>query len=220
MQSSYEELTSANEELQSANEEMQSTNEELMTSKEEMQSMNEELQTINNELQSKVDQLSQAENDMKNLLNSTDIATLFLDNELNVRRFTTQASSLIKLRPSDEGRPITDIASDLIYPELAEDAREVLRTMVFAEKELPTRDGRWFAVKLMPYRTQDNRLDGLVITFVDISALKKLADYRKEVAEYTQNIVDTMHEPLLILDAQLRVVSASRSYYQFFQSNS
>lgn len=216
MQASHENLTSANEELQSANEEMQSTNEELTTSKEEMQSMNEELQTINNELQSKVDQLAQAENDMKNLLNSTDIATLFLDDELNVRRFTTQASSLIKLRASDEGRPITDIAADLIYPELAEDAREVLHTMVLVEKELPTRDGRWFTVKLMPYRTQDNRLDGLVITFVDISALKKLADHRKEVAEYTQNIVDTMHEPLLILDAQLRVVSASRSYYQFF----
>src|SRR5471030_215410 len=111
MQTSQEELRSANEELQSTNEELQSTNEELTTSKEEMQSMNEELQTVNTELQAKVDQLSQANNDMKNLLNSTDIATLFLDNNLNVRRFTTQATKIIKFVPSDVGRPITDLAS-------------------------------------------------------------------------------------------------------------
>ena len=128
MQTSQEELKSTNEELQSTNEELQSTNEELTTSKEEMQSLNEELQTVNHELQAKVDELSQANNDMKNLLNSTDIATLFLDDALNVRRFTTQTTNIIKLIPGDAGRPITDIATDLVYPELAEDAREVLRT--------------------------------------------------------------------------------------------
>ena len=153
MQTSQEELRSTNEELQSTNEELQSTNEELTTSKEEMQSMNEELQTVNTELQAKVDELSRASNDMKNLLNSTEIATLFLDNELNVRRFTPQATKIIKLIPGDVGRPITDLASDLRYPELADDAREVLRTLASAEKPVGTRDGRWFTVRIMPYRT-------------------------------------------------------------------
>ena len=125
---------STNEELQSTNEELQSTNEELTTSKEEMQSLNEELQTVNTELQAKVDELSRSNNDMKNLLNSTDIATLFLDNDLNVRRFTTQATKIIKLIPGDVGRPITDLASDLRYPELADDAREVLRTLALRGK--------------------------------------------------------------------------------------
>lgn len=133
MQTAQEELRSTNEELQSTNEELQSANEELTTSREEMQSMNEELQTVNAELQAKVDELSQASNDMKNLLDSTDIATLFLDKELNVRRFTPQATKIIKLIPADVGRPITDLASDLSYDDLADDAREVLRTLVSAE---------------------------------------------------------------------------------------
>ena len=175
MKSSQEELKSANEELQSANEELQSTNEELTTSKEEMQSMNEELQTINNELQAKVDQLSRAENDMNNLLNSTDIATLFLDSALRVRRFTTATTKLIKLIPGDIGRPITDIAAELVYPELAADTQEVLRALAFVAKEVSTSDGRWFSVKIMPYRTQDNKIDGVVITFSDITALKLLS---------------------------------------------
>jgi chemotaxis methyl-accepting protein methylase len=174
MQTSQEELRSTNEEQQSTNEELQSTNEELTTSKEEMQSLNEELQTVNNELQSKVDELSRANNDMKNLLNSTDIATLFLDRNLHVRRFTTQATKIIKLIPGDVGRPITDLASDLLYPELAADAREVLRKLGFAEKPVTTRDGRWFNVRIMPYRTLDDRIDGLVITFSDITVAKTL----------------------------------------------
>src|SRR5262249_55332811 len=138
MQTSQEELKSTNEELQSTNEELQSTNEELTTSKEEMQSLNEELQTVNHELQSKVDELSRSNNDMKNLLNSTDIATLFLDGDLRVRRFTTPTAKIIKLIPSDAGRPITDIASDLEYSNLAEDARDVLRTLMFQEKQIGT----------------------------------------------------------------------------------
>ena len=174
MQTSQEELRSANEEMQSTNEELQSTNEELTTSKEEMQSLNEELQTLNHELQSKVDELSRANNDMRNLLDSTDIATLFLDDTLNVRRFTPQMVKIIKLIPSDMGRPITDLASDLDYPGLVEDAREVLRTLVFKEQSIATRDGRWFTVRIMPYRTLDNRIDGVVITLVDITAAKTL----------------------------------------------
>jgi two-component system CheB/CheR fusion protein len=174
MQTSQEELRSANEELQSTNEELQSTNEELTTSKEEMQSMNEELQTVNTELQAKVDELSRASNDMKNLLDSTDIATLFLDKELNVRRFTPQATKIIKLIPADAGRPITDLASDLRYPELADDAREVLRKLAAVEKPISARDGRWFTVRIMPYRTLDDRIDGVVITFANITVAKTL----------------------------------------------
>ncbi len=173
-QTSQEELKSANEELQSANEELQSTNEELTTSKEEMQSLNEELHTVNHELLAKVDELSRANNDMKNLLNSTEIATLFLDGVLHVRRFTTQTTKIFKLLPGDTGRPITDIASDLLYPELTDDALEVLRTLAFIEKALSTRDGRWFRARMMPYRTQDNKIDGVVITFTDITTAKTL----------------------------------------------
>ena len=174
MQTSQEELRSANEELQSTNEELQSTNEELTTSKEEMQSLNEELQTVNHELQAKVDELSRVNNDMRNLLDSTDIATLFLDDGLNVRRFTARMSKIVKLITSDVGRPLTDLASDLDYPGLSDDAREVLRTLVVKEMPIVTHDGRWFSVRIMPYRTLDNRIDGVVITFIDITAAKKL----------------------------------------------
>ncbi len=193
MQTSQEELKSTNEELQSTNEELQSTNEELTTSKEEMQSMNEELQTVNHELQSKVDELSRSNSDMKNLLNSTDIATLFLDGDLLVRRFTTQTAKLIKLIPGDAGRPITDIATDLDYPDLAEDAREVLRTLVFKEKNVVTRDGgRWFSVRIMPYRTLENMIDGLVITFTDASAAKVLQRTLGEQASQLRQMADSL----------------------------
>jgi two-component system CheB/CheR fusion protein len=174
MQTSQEELRSANEELQSTNEELQSTNEELTTSKEEMQSLNEELQTLNAELQAKVDELSRASNDMKNLLDSTDIATLFLDRDLKVRRFTARATTLIKLIPGDVGRPITDLVSNLDYPRLANDTSEVLQTLVSKEQPVAANDGRWFAVRIMPYRTLDDRIDGVVITFTDITAAKVL----------------------------------------------
>lgn len=174
MQSSQEELQSANEELQSANEELQSTNEELNTSKEEMQSLNEELRTVNAELQSKVDDLSRASSDMKNLLDSTDIATLFLDGELRVRRFTAAITRIIKLIPGDVGRPLSDIVSDLRYPEMQTDAQEVLRKLAYSEKQVPCDDGRWYDVRIMPYRTLDNKIDGVVITFGDISKTKKL----------------------------------------------
>ena len=174
MQVSQEELRSTNEELQSTNEELQSTNEELTTSKEEMQSLNEELQTINAELQSKVDELSRISNDMKNLLDSTDIATLFLDKDLNVRRYTPQVTQIVKLIPGDVGRPITDLVTDLKDPSLAKDVREVLRTLISTEKPVAACDGRWFTVRIMPYRTLDDRIDGVVITFADITIAKTL----------------------------------------------
>jgi chemotaxis methyl-accepting protein methylase len=181
MQGSHEELKSANEELQSTNEELQSTNEELTTAKEEMQSLNEELQTVNAELQAKVEELSRANNDMKNLLNSTDIATLFLDDGLKVRRFTTQASQLIKLIPSDIGRPVTDIASELIYAALAEDVASVLATLAFVERRVATADGRLYTARVMPYRTLDNRIDGVVVTFTEITAVQTLEDELREI---------------------------------------
>ena len=171
---SDEELQSTNEELQSINEELQSANEELMTSKEEMQSMNEELQTVNAEMQNKLDDLALAQSDMKNLLNSTDIAMLFLDQGLNVRRYTERATKIINLRDSDIGRPLSDLSTNLQYPDLHADTQETLRTLVFSEKQILTTDNRWYSVRIMPYRRLDNVIDGAVITLVDITLTKEL----------------------------------------------
>lgn len=179
-----EEMQSSQEELKSANEEMQSTNEELVTSKEEMQSLNEELQTVNAEQQSKMNELARTNNDMRNLLNSTEIVTVFLDNDLNVRRFTAGANKIFKLIPGDVGRPLSDIKCDLLYPEMIEAAREVLRTLVFSEKQVASSTGRWFGVRIMPYRTMEDVIGGVVITFSDITATKTLeAELRQENAE-------------------------------------
>ncbi|MGM0985175.1 MAG: chemotaxis protein CheB [Pseudomonadota bacterium] len=171
---SKEELQSANEELQSTNEELQSTNEELTTSKEEMQSMNEELQTINAEMQTKLDDLALAQSDMNNLLNSIEIAILFLDLKLNLRRYTDRASKIISIREGDIGRPLSDLTTTLQYPELNDDALDTLSTLAFSEKEIPATDGRWFTVRIMPYRRLDNVIDGVVITLLDITATKVL----------------------------------------------
>ena len=183
MQSSQEELKSTNEELQSTNEELQSTNEELTTSREEMQSLNEELQTVNAEQQSKLDEVSRVNDDMRNLLNSTEIITVFLDGELHIRRFTQGADKLFKLRAGDVGRPLAEIVTDLIYPDLIDTAREVLRTLVFSEKQITTTDGRWYAVRIMPYRTANDIIGGVVITFANITAAKQLElELREEIA--------------------------------------
>lgn len=174
MQTSQEELRSTNEELQSTNEELQSTNEELTTSKEEMQSMNEELQTVNHELQGKLDELTHTSNDIKNLLDSTDIATLFLDSSMCVRRFNSRIGKMTKLIVGDVGRPITDIASELLYAELIDDAHAVLETLVSIEKQIHLSGEQWFAVRVLPYRTLANMIDGVVITFTDITVSKTL----------------------------------------------
>ncbi|MCX6267166.1 MAG: PAS domain-containing protein [Bacteroidetes bacterium] len=209
MQTSQEELKSTNEELQSTNEELQSTNEELTTSKEEMQSLNEELQTVNMELQTKVSDFVQANNDMKNLLNSTEIATLFLDKELNIRRFTDSVAQVIKLRGSDIGRPFTDLTTDLQYPEIASHARNVLKTLISVDATIATNDGRWFTIRIMPYRTQDDRIDGLVITFVDITVAKKLEIAVKKANDTLaisetryRRLFESAKDGILILDAE------------------
>ncbi|MES2742735.1 MAG: chemotaxis protein CheB [Pseudomonadota bacterium] len=183
MQTSREELKSANEELQSTNEELQSTNEELTTSKEEMQSLNEELYTVNAELQSKVDDLSLVNSDMKNLLNSTDIATIFLDSSLRIRRFTSPATQIYKLIASDLRRPLGDIVNDLDYVALEADAQEVIRTLVFSEKQVRTKNGRWFTVRIMPYRTVENVIDGVVVTFINITESKLLEAQLRQVQQ-------------------------------------
>jgi len=216
MQTSQEELKSSNEELQSTNEELQSTNEELTSSKEEMQSLNEELQTLNAELQSKVDDFSRVNNDMKNLLNSTDIATLFLDKELNIRRFTFQATKIIKLIKSDIGRPFTDLVTDLVYPELSADALEVLKTLVFIQKPIPTKDGRWFNIRIMPYRTLDDRIDGLVITFINISELKKVELKLHETEQVNNLLFDSSSDILIKLSTDLKITEFNTTAEKFF----
>jgi two-component system CheB/CheR fusion protein len=174
MQTSQEELKSTNEELQSSNEELQSTNEELTTSKEEMQSLNEELHTVNAELMNKVNDSVRVTNDMNNLLNSSEIATLFLDKKLNIRQFTIHATKILKLIDNDIGRPYTDLANNLNYPEMLNDAKEVLGTLMFVEKTISTTDCLYYTVRIMPYRTLDDKIEGLVITFIDITKSKKM----------------------------------------------
>ncbi|MBT3192672.1 MAG: PAS domain-containing protein [Verrucomicrobia bacterium] len=217
LETSNEELKSTNEELQSTNEELQSTNEELETSKEEMQSLNEELTTVNAELQSKVDDLSRANDDMQNLLNSTHIATIFLDNDLRIKRYTEQARKLIKLIPGDIGRPLGDLASELRYSDLASDAEEVLTTLSRKEREVQTRDSGWFLMRMMPYRTAGNLIDGVVITFVDIDATKQAEEAGRVLL--LQSIFDTLRDPALVLDSDLRVVKANATFCHTFHTD-
>jgi two-component system CheB/CheR fusion protein len=174
LETSNEELKSTNEELQSTNEELQSTNEELETSREELQSTNEELETVNTELQHKVEQLSDANNDLNNLLGCTEIATLFLDNDINIKRFTPRAAEIFKLIAGDVGRSISDIVNNLQYDELVDDAKEVLENLGRIEKEVRTKEGNWFFMRILPYRTVDNAIDGVVVTFIDITKQKRL----------------------------------------------
>lgn len=215
LQSSNEELKLANEELQSTNEELQSTNEELETAKEEMSALNEELQTLNAELQLKVDELAQVNDDMQNLLNSTDIATLFLDRELRIKRFTEQARRVVRLLSSDVGRPIADLVSQVRYDTLTDDARRVLESLQPHEAEMQTLDGHWLWVRMLPYQTAQNTIDGVVITFVDIDRLKR-AEFRAASSTFAESIVQTVREPLIVLDQDLCIVRANRAFSRLF----
>ncbi|MBJ6108055.1 PAS domain-containing protein [Hymenobacter sp. BT523] len=216
MESSVEELKSTNEELQSANEELQSTNEEAMTNKEEMQSLNEELMTLNMQYLSKTEELSQAANDMKNLLDATEIATIFLDNDMVIKRFTPPVHRIISLLPADVGRPITHFASTLRHESLAADVQQVLDRLVSVEANIQTTRGEWYAMRILPYRTLDNYISGAVITFTDITGLKTLEAQLQESARFAESIVETMREPLLVLDAQQRVLAISGAFAELF----
>lgn len=217
METSYEELKAANEELQSMNEESQSTNEELETSKEEMQSINEELATVNSELQIKIDELTRANDDMRNLFNSTEIATIFLDKELNIRNFTPEASILIKIRKSDVGRPISDIVTNIKYGHLEEDLKKVLDRLVLKEKEVQTKDGKWYLMRILPYKTSEDVIDGVVVTFVDIDQRITAEKKIKEALKYAENIINTVKKPILVLNQDLKVSSANQSFYDEFK---
>jgi len=183
-----------------------------------MQSLNEELTTVNAELQSKVEDLSQANDDMQNLLNSTNIATVFLDNELCVKRFTEQAKPLFSLRPSDIGRPISELMSAFQHDNLAANCRDVLRTLSFHEVEVRTNEGQEFIRRIIPYRTADNIIDGLVLTFVDIHQIRDAERAGERARDYFESIINTVREPLLVLDGQLSVVSANRTFYRIFRT--
>jgi two-component system, chemotaxis family, CheB/CheR fusion protein len=216
LETSNEELKSTNEELQSSNEELQSTNEELETSKEELQSLNEELVTVNSELEQKVNELSKVGSDMQNLLTSTDIGTIFLDTHLNIQRFTPVMTNFINLIQTDIGRPVSHIVSNMYYDGLVQDAKEVLKTLVPKEMEVKTKDERWYTMRMLPYRTVENVIDGVVITFLDITGLKVIGRKLEDALQFAQSIVDTTREGLVILDENLRVVSANRSFYRIF----
>ncbi|MEO8102715.1 MAG: chemotaxis protein CheB [Betaproteobacteria bacterium] len=216
-QASNEELKSSNEEMQSTNEELQSTNEELETSKEELQSLNEELVTVNAELQAKIEQLAGMQNDMKNLLDNMSLGTVFLDQHLVIRRFTREAARVYRLISSDVGRPLSDIKTDLVDEDLIAKAQEVLDSLTAYEGELRTAGGIWYLVRIQPYRTLDNVIDGVVLTFTDISKRVDAEAAVLAAKELAEDIVDTVLEPLLVLDGGLKVVSASRSFYRDFQ---
>jgi len=216
LESSNGELQSTKEEMQSNNEELQSVNEELETSKEEMQSLNEELQTVNAQLQAKVEDLGHANDDMQNLLNSTEIATIFLDRDFKIKRFTAETTKLIKLIPSDVGRPLADLASNLDYPQFQSDAAEIMRKLGTKEREIRMKSGEWRQVRITPYRTTENVIEGLVITFTDIDRIKKVEEVMHRGRAYAENIVNTVREPLVVLDEELRVISANRAFCRTF----
>jgi two-component system CheB/CheR fusion protein len=218
VETSNEELRSTNEELQSANEELQSTNEELETSKEELQSVNEELMTVNNELQKKLEELSQANNDLTNLLNSTEIGTIFLDNDLRIKRFTPAVTKLINLIPTDVGRPVADIVTQLADDGLAGHAREVLRTLSSEEAEVRTKDDRWFLRRILPYRTSDNVIDGAVVTFVNITEIREARRMVEAMLAFANSVLGAVRQPVVLLNKEGRVVQVNQAFYALFQA--
>jgi two-component system CheB/CheR fusion protein len=210
-ESAQEEFKSANEEILSSNEELQSTNEELETAKEELQSANEELTTLNEELLTRNAELGQLNSDITNLLSSISVPILMLSRDLRIRRFTPAAGALLNLIPGDVGRPITDINPNLQPIRLDQMISEVIETMQSRESEIRAKDGRWYSLRIRPYRSLEQKIDGATMMFLDIDALK-----RSQMAEA---VVATIREPVLVLDSKLRVQSANRSFYQFFQTS-
>lgn len=212
------ELRSANEEILSANEELQSTNEELETAKEELQATNEELTTVNEELHNRNHELNLVNDDLNNLLGSNNIPLIILGNDLRIRRFTAQAGKVMNLIPGDVGRPFNDLKPHLQLADLETQIQQVIDTITASESEVQDYEGHWYSMRLRPYRTTDNRIDGVVMILVDIDALKRSQRQLKEALEYSAAIVDTVREALLVLDGGLKVHSANRSFYQKFQT--
>jgi len=213
---SNEDLRAANEEAMSMNEEFQSTNEELETSKEELQSLNEELTTLNTQLQEMVDQQRGTANDLQNLLVSSGIATFFLDANFNIKRFTPEAKKLFNVIASDTGRSIADLARRFEDPAFFQDINDVLQKLTPLTCEIQSHAGEWYNRKILPYRTQDNKIEGVVITFSEISDIKK-AELQAEAARaYAQSVVDTVGEALLVFDGNSKIISASLSFYRLF----
>jgi two-component system CheB/CheR fusion protein len=209
LETANEELRSANEEYTSTNEELKSANEELETSREELRSVNEELVTVNTERETKIEELTVVGDDLNNLLNSTKIATIFLDEKLRIRRFTPASTALFNFIDTDVGRPVEDISSRLKTPGILLGTRKVLDNLIPVEQEVQAEDGRWYLMRIHPYRTIDNAIEGVVVTFTDVSQIKA-------ALSYAQGIVDTVREPLLVLDEKLKVVSASQGFYRTF----
>ena len=219
LESSNEELKSSNEEMQSVNEELQSTNEELETSKEELQSVNEELATVNAELQTKVVDLSRANNDMNNLLAGTGIGTVFVDHQLRILRFTPAASTIINLITSDVGRPVAHIASNLVgYDRLVADTQTVLDTLALKEIDVQTTEGKWYTMRIQPYRTLDNVIEGAVISFVDVTEVVQTRDALQKANELLRLavVVRDAHDAIAVQDMEGRILawnpSATRMY--------
>ncbi len=208
-----EELRASNEELQSINEEYRSTSEELETSKEELQSINEELQTVNNELKLKLETVSRAHSDLQNLMAATDIGTLFLDLSLRIKRFTPRLTDLFNVTVNDEGRPITDFTHQLDYDGLAEHAALVLRDLTPIEHEVKSRSGGWYLVRMRPYRTIDDRIDGVVATFVDITERRRAEEARRDSEErlrHEMRLIDLSRSPITVSDLDSGIIRWNR----------
>ncbi|HWR39839.1 MAG TPA: chemotaxis protein CheB [Patescibacteria group bacterium] len=210
LEKSNEELKSANEEMQSVNEELQSTNEELETSKEELQSVNEELSTVNSELQTKVADLSRVNNDMNNLLAGTGVATIFVDHQQHVRRFTPSAAKVINLIPTDVGRPIGHIVANLVgYDSLVADIQSVLDTLSLREVEVQCHEGTWFLLRIHPYRTLENVIEGAVISFFDITEIKRVQMALQETSVKYRLLFDTLAQGVVFQDSTGRIIEVN-----------
>jgi two-component system CheB/CheR fusion protein len=218
-QASAEEFKSANEEVMAMNEELQSANEELESSREEIQSVNEELGTVNTQLSDRLRDLAAANNDLTNLINATAIATVFLTRELRIKSFTPAAARLFRFIPADGGRPIGDLSPRFEGVDLAALAGEVLQNLSPVEREVHSAvDGTWHMLRVLPYRTTDDRIEGVVLTFTEITRLKLSEQDARVARAYAEGIVETMRDPLMVLDSAFRVVSANRAFYDFFKT--
>ena len=217
-EATQEEMKAANEELLSTNEELRSTMEELETSREELQSINEELTTLNQENRHKVEELAQLSSDLQNLMIATDIATLFLDRELRILRYTPRITELFNLRSSDRGRPVSDLTHCLRYDGLNSDARSVLDHLTRVEREVRNDRGSWYLVRMLPYRLSEDRIGGVVITFIEITAQKQAAEVLSEAKERAEMVIETINEPFMILMPDLRIKAANHAFYSQFKA--